>query len=545
MENYEVYGCYLKESAELKKSTSGGVFYGIARRVIQCGGVVFGAVMNSDLSVCHCKALTMMEIEQMRGSKYVQSKIGNTYKQVRECLYKGNMVLFSGTPCQVAGLKSFLGVAFNSNKLCCIEIICHGVPSFKLFEKYVHSFTNSNRVTQYHFRDSDDEWGTERASYCLNDKKIYVEKKDDIYSYVFEKKYCLRKSCYNCKFKGENSKADITIGDYWGIQNEHNGFYNANGVSAVIIRTEKGRDIFKLCKEDYVYIKSSFEKVAHSNPSLVHNMIRMNVRNRFFELLRCNDINRSCELLEKESVFCNVSIVGSYGSRLIVNKLREKKSTIKIRSHITNSTLTSMMAVPTKKIDVQKIKCSNEYRYASLIHDMKKDWFKSLLPQSKDEWLVIDFLEERFPIYLFDDGSIITDSEALRECKIEIDAKTVLFRDIPMEAWERACDKFTKVIDEYYARDHIILICLYLSEKYGNEDGAFIFDNVDDIKQINNKIRQCYSYFENKLKGIHIITYEKEIYTSELFPYGCDPVYYNMGVYDNISRTLGEILHLA
>lgn len=228
-------------------SSSGGAFSLFAEYVIKAGGIVFGAVMSEDCkTVMHVGVDSLLELARLRGSKYMQSSIGNAYIEVRYELEKGRKVLFTGTPCQIEGLRCFLGK--NYENLLCIDLICHGVPSPAVWKKYV-AFREGRAgaaVRQTFFRHKKYGWKTYALLFEYSNNKAYVRKHpDDPYMRAFLQNLCLRPSCHACHFKKINRVSDITLGDYWGVQKQYPDMDDDTGTSLVIIHTKKGRHILK------------------------------------------------------------------------------------------------------------------------------------------------------------------------------------------------------------------------------------------------------------------------------------------------------------
>lgn len=225
-------------------SSSGGVFYSIAEKVLLQKGIVFGAQFDEHWSVMHTYIEDMDELPKYMGSKYVQSHMGGgNYKKVRDFLHEGRYVLFSGTPCQIAGLKSYLKKDYE--KLLTIDFICHGVPSPKVWYKYVSELSSIKHIGNISFRDKSEGWS--HFSLKIDDKKsneIYKSIfQNDPYMQLFLNNYILRPSCYDCKVRKGKSGSDITLADFWNIQNVMPEKYDDKGISLVLCNTEKGRKI--------------------------------------------------------------------------------------------------------------------------------------------------------------------------------------------------------------------------------------------------------------------------------------------------------------
>ena len=205
----------LNEEIRLK-SSSGGIFTLIAEKIIDQGGVVFGAAFSDDFkSVQHICVDNIADLDKLRGSKYVQSKIGDTYKQAKEYLDSGRKVLFSGTPCQIGGLYSYLRKPYEN--LLTQDIICHGVPSPMVWEKYVeeHERKISSKANKVTFRNKKNGWKAYSVFIGFENRKQYLkEHSADMYIKAFLSDICLRPSCFDCQFKGIKRHADITLTDF-------------------------------------------------------------------------------------------------------------------------------------------------------------------------------------------------------------------------------------------------------------------------------------------------------------------------------------------
>ena len=218
-------------------SSSGGVFPVLAEYVIEGGGVVFGAVFESDHKVVHAEASELEGIEPMRGSKYVQSDLYSAFEDVNQYLKDGKKVLFTGTPCQVAGLKNFLGS--NTEGLMTVDFACHGVPGPGLWEKYVKALEarSGGRIRSLSFRDKSRSW----RHYCFRHDNVSVEYIDDPYMALFMQDMTLRPSCYDCPFRAGGKASDLTLADLWNVAEAAPAFNDDRGVSAVFINTAKGK----------------------------------------------------------------------------------------------------------------------------------------------------------------------------------------------------------------------------------------------------------------------------------------------------------------
>lgn len=277
--------CYaaINRNEEIRlKSSSGGIFSALAEKILEQQGVVFGSAFSEDFKQVEVVSVNRSDrLEQLYGSKYLQSKVHFSYKAVKTALHEGNVVLFSGTPCQVSGLKSYLGKEYAN--LYCMDIICHGVPSPALWEKYADYIESkhSGKITGINFRSKEQSWMNFGMKERIGEREFFSSKNKNPYMRMFFHNYCLRPSCYQCKIKGHSS-ADITVGDFWGIQAVYPDMEDGKGVSAVLIRTEKGRALFNQIKDEVIYRSCQYENVVRNNSAEVHSVQWPRERDRFF-----------------------------------------------------------------------------------------------------------------------------------------------------------------------------------------------------------------------------------------------------------------------
>lgn len=256
------YGCKNSDDSIRLDSSSGGFFHELARGVIDKGGIVYGARFSEDFKkVFHTAAVVMCDVRPMMVSKYVQSEIGLSFVGVKQRLVEGRVVLFTGTPCQIAGLRSFLGRDYDN--LILAEIVCHGVPSPRVWDIYLSSLENeySGKTTFVTFRDKSRSWRHSDFRVEFDNGRSFVQpNRDNPYMNSFLWNLNLRDSCTNCKFKKSISGADITMGDFWG-SSEVSGQYDDDiGISVVALNTAKGREVFE-------HIRESMKGVVELNES--------------------------------------------------------------------------------------------------------------------------------------------------------------------------------------------------------------------------------------------------------------------------------------
>lgn len=272
------YVSYSTDEDIRKNSASGGIFASIAKEILQLHGLVYGCSLENfdgKLIPKHIKIDKIDQLYKLQGSKYVQSDIGETFKFVKEDLEKEKLVLFSGTPCQVAGLKSFLRKDFNN--LFTIDIICHGVPSAKFFQDYLNYMEKkiNGKIINFKFRDKIKGWRLVASIRYKQGKKeklkiIYPEESSYYKMFLDSKIY--RDSCYRCPYANSNRPAELTIGDYWGIENVHPELLEElnikKGVSCLVVNNQKGKEIIeKYCKNLKIY-NSNYNNVTSGNDQL-------------------------------------------------------------------------------------------------------------------------------------------------------------------------------------------------------------------------------------------------------------------------------------
>ena len=265
-------------------SSSGAVFPLAAEWCIERGGIVFGARYDG-IRVVHSQAETMEMVQQFKGSKYVQSDIGTVYKQVKDVLEKGKYVLFTGLPCQIEGLKTYLQREYE--RLYTIDLICHGVGAPGIWEEYIKVFHHGKKIKSIDFKNKDAGWNKEQlVIQYVNGKEYRRFPLDDYYDYGFNKNIFLRSACYNCKFKGLNRKSDLTIGDAWGVERYAPRFRDDKGCSLVFVHSKKGEDIFGAISKKMKYEVVDSEKAICYNQRMISSVSETPKRKEFYENLK-------------------------------------------------------------------------------------------------------------------------------------------------------------------------------------------------------------------------------------------------------------------
>lgn len=242
------YACWNKDSQIRRKSSSGGLFSSIDNAVIENGGIVYGVKLNKDMEAVVSSSDIEDGIEPFMGSKYVQCHIeSNTYRNVKASLNTGRTVLYTGTACQIAGLKNFLKKEYDN--LLTLDFLCHGVPSPTLFKEYIKWLENKHKkkIIDYQFRDKKKSWHLFNILIKFEDgTTCCIYRNEDYFYQLFLKSLTLQNSCFNCQYTRHERVSDITMGDYWVNINKIKD--DDNGMSIAIINTEKGEKIFNQCK---------------------------------------------------------------------------------------------------------------------------------------------------------------------------------------------------------------------------------------------------------------------------------------------------------
>ena len=264
---------------ELMASSSGGVFSILARHVLDEGGVVYGHAFAEGFHVECVRVDSAKGLDRLRGSKYVQSDMGDAIRRVREDLTAGLPVLFSGTPCQVDGLLAFLGGGHD--KLITVDIVCHGVPSWEFFDDCMGEEFAGQELVELRFRDKREGWGCGGGGTVLhNHKKKDVPFAPEV-SYYYRRFLAgdvYRESCYRCPYAGGERPGDLTIGDFWGIDAAAAGLDSRRGISLALANTQKGRDLLPVIKKASTWAERDAREAIAGNDQLMHPTVRPKAR---------------------------------------------------------------------------------------------------------------------------------------------------------------------------------------------------------------------------------------------------------------------------
>ena len=301
----KVYAAKNRDEDIRRHSSSGGIFTPLAEAVIRNSGVVFGAKFDKDWNVIHAWTDTIEGIADFRGSKYVQSTIGNTYREAREFLKQGRKVLFSGTPCQIAGLRKFLRKEYDN--LLAVDVVCHGVPSPLVWRKYLEETRKNLRagcdagkntvssslmdlpvITGIAFRDKTHGWkkygfrlryaaseaaGNSVSASAIKDESVLHEMhRDNLFMQGFLEDLYLRPSCYACASRSGKSGSDIAIADFWGVENFYPEFDDDKGVGLILCNTDKGVSVYSTVNA--LNLEATYEQGVKGNYCLEHSVAK-------------------------------------------------------------------------------------------------------------------------------------------------------------------------------------------------------------------------------------------------------------------------------
>ncbi len=261
------YAAYSKDEAVRLQSSSGGVFTELGKLVLAQGGLVYGAAYDSEFRVVHMEVQDEEGLAALRGAKYAQSDLGNTFSQVKERLQQGRKVLFSGTPCQVAGLQAFLRKDYEN--LITVDFVCHSVPSPMAWKKYLESLGNVKAIS---LRAKDTGWS--RYNYCHKvvtaQGERLIPSGESLYMKLFVDGCISREACGDCQFKGYNRCSDLTLGDFWGIWDVAPEMDDNKGTSVVLCQSKRGADLLRELEGRLIWKQVSLEEASRENRAMLH-----------------------------------------------------------------------------------------------------------------------------------------------------------------------------------------------------------------------------------------------------------------------------------
>ena len=297
----------------VERSRSGGVFTALSDVVLSSGGVVYGCMMENPETAIHHRTSSREGRDRFRGSKYIQSEMRNCFKQIKTDLKNGFPILFSGTGCQVAGLYNFLE-GIDTSKLYTVDIICHGTPSPRLWHEYLEWMKHKygNDISEVNFRDKRYGWKAHLETVRIGD----ILHTTSNYRVLFLKNAFLRPSCYECPFSSLKRRSDITIGDAWGIEETHSLLNDNKGCSIVLINSDKGQELFNLCRPDVTVEHVNLED--YLQPNLYKPSVRPKDRQKYWEYLNTKGFDE---------------LVKHYGRSGMLRRIRDRRLVLSVNRH--------------------------------------------------------------------------------------------------------------------------------------------------------------------------------------------------------------------
>lgn len=322
-EGYPVAFAAKSENDSMRmRSSSGGAFYELASQMLRDGGYVCGAVFDDKFHVKHILSNAKEDILRMMGSKYAQSDVGYCYREIKDVLEKGYKVLFSGCPCQVAGLRTFLRKEYPN--LLLVELICHGIPSDQMLQTYIgmQERKYGARLTRMEFRNKKKGWHNSSVRMEFENHRIYsISYTADAHTIGFLRNITLKSSCYDCHFRNFTAGSDIIMGDFWGAEVELPEDDN-KGISAILVNSGKGMDIIDRC--NLALTPANVETVIKYNKNLLCSAAPSPQRSSFYAHADTNGLEETIRIYLEESTIQKLKRQGIYALRCIWHTIRGK-----------------------------------------------------------------------------------------------------------------------------------------------------------------------------------------------------------------------------
>lgn len=318
------YAARSKDIDTRLSSTSGAVFFELGKYIISSGGYVCGAVFDSEFRVRHILTDSLEGLQRMRGSKYAQSDIDNSYIKIKNALEDGETVLFCGCPCQVSALKTLLGKRYE--KLYLIDFVCHGIPSQRMLDEYITELENrdNSKIIDLKFRDKRLGWHSSSVVAEFQNGKSYTNPYTiDPYTKAFLSGTTMKESCYHCKFKGLVSGSDLTLGDLWGAEVLLPGWDDNTGISAVIANTEKGKQLLEMIGIEKQVI--DIKQIIQYNKNIVQPTRENEIRRQFFAYARSYGYGKATLHFFSETRLAKLKRVTRYRIKCLFNNFTGRK----------------------------------------------------------------------------------------------------------------------------------------------------------------------------------------------------------------------------
>jgi len=512
-----------------KNSSSGGIFGTIADYILSIKGYVVGASFDTENKlVNHIIINSKDDLKKLQGSKYLQSDIKGVYKDIKELLSLGKIVLFSGTPCENAGLLSYLDYKEYDN-LYMLDIVCHGTPSPKVFQKYLSELNLSGDFIETNFRDKICGWRPELTSTTTTTTTSYTcSAKDDDFMKAFLNNFCLRKSCTKCFFNRLPRSGDLTLGDFWGVNKKYDDEF---GTSIILSNNKKGDILLRKIKKNLKLLKKvDISKAIPGNPCLIKSTIENPLRDEFFENLDKKTLkeNVDCLINKRYDYLClNFWTSINYGAILTAYALQELLKKIGYSSahidyrypHITqdkfNDSFTDVFA---RKYLNRTVNVLGKHHFNKLNEIVNRGFIVG-----SDQVFRDDYIQDTYYYYLlgFTDplkqriavsASFGKDSFELKEAKQFFDC----FDNVSVR--EKSGLNFVKgaehILDPVFLVDRSIFDNLIKDIYVSGDYIGYILDENEDTKKITDK----YNSFKNIAnKNISVEEFLAYIKSSKLF----------------------------
>ena len=292
----DCYAIYNKNEQVRANSSSGGAFSLLAEEILNKGGYVCGATYSNEKFCHHIIIDNINDLAKLRGSKYIQSNVGDTYEQTKKLLDKGKWFLYSGTPCQIAGLKNYLGKDYDN--LITVDLVCHGTPSPKAWEGYLKDNFPNEEIQFVNFRDKSHGWKHFSLKIKTDTKECTNALNNDLFMKGFLSNIYLNDSCYSCPFHKTQRPGDITLGDFWGYNTVEPKFDDDKGMSIILFNSMKGHSFFNKIKLELYYTKKyPLENVVPYNQTLAYPPLQSYNKKLFFYLMNDVGFNKAFERL--------------------------------------------------------------------------------------------------------------------------------------------------------------------------------------------------------------------------------------------------------
>ncbi|MBR6722669.1 Coenzyme F420 hydrogenase/dehydrogenase, beta subunit C-terminal domain [bacterium] len=312
-ENPECYAAAAND--ELRKdSSSGALFPAIAEYILNKDGYICGVAYDENLLLEHIIVDNKKDLNKLKSSKYFQSNTKNCYKEIEKLLKDCKLVLFSGTPCQVAGLYAYLKKDYDN--LLTIDLVCHGVPSPMVYKKYISELQldSDEKVLNTNFRDKVNGWSSYLTTTITTKRILSKPAREDVFMQAFLSDVCLRKSCHECRFAKIPRQADITLGDFWGINRYNRRLNDGKGTSLVLTNSEKGENIINEIKKELKIFKKAPLKIAKKGNPRIYESNKKNTVNRtmFFSLIKEKTLKETVEICANDK--CDYLLINFFWS---------------------------------------------------------------------------------------------------------------------------------------------------------------------------------------------------------------------------------------